>query len=206
MASSCLQPRISGLCHGWNRLPLGSKSNRLSEGCSWSLSLAAFSSGAPAMLTRSPTPGLEVDQVPRWCQQGKQVEGFSAWQAAFLPSEGLTFPRPSSRSHAHQLHSTGMGRVDGVHHSMTKNWTFQKPVPSWATHRTECSVAAGGAAAVAVALDPGSPQTIKRANVFQTSKPPGSDSAVALALTDVYGSCFPLPKEQSQVPGVFQLF
>lgn len=59
---------------------------------------------------------------------------------------------------------------------------------------------------MAVALDSGSPQTIKRANVFQTSKPPGSDSAVALVLTDVYGSCFQLPKEHSQVPVVSQLF
>ena len=73
-------------------------------------------------------------------------------------------------------------------------------------HLTERTVAVAGAAVVAAALDPGSPQTIKLANVFQALKPLGSDSAVTLALTEAYWSCFQSLKEQTQVPGLFRLF
>lgn len=67
-------------------------------------------------------------------------------------------------------------------------------------------IAAGGAAAMAAAGDPGSPQTIQRTNGFLALKPLASDSAVTRALIEASWNYFQSPKEQSQVPVLFQLF
>lgn len=83
---------------------------------------------------------------------------------------------------------------------MTENVTTRSKFCPEPTHLTEWPAEA---AVVAVALDPDRSQTGKLASVFQTSKPPGSDSAVALALADVYWSCFQSPTEQNPVPVVF---
>lgn len=124
--------------------------------------------------------------------KGKQVKGVTAWQAAFPSTEGhwSTSHFPSALFKITYT-QPWWGRVTGAHHRTSRNLTRRSqccPEPEW-------SVAAAGAAAVAVVLNPGSPPTIKLANVFHTFKLPASDSAVALALTDVYW-CFHLPKDK----------
>lgn len=119
-------------------------------------------------------------RCPGGVSEEKQVKDFNAWQA-----EG---------------HWCTPGFPSSLFTAMRKSrWEFiterQRPWHPEAfcpesTHLREWSVEA---TVVAVALDPDGSQTGKLASVVQTSKPPGSDSAVALARADVYWSYFQSP-------------
>lgn len=172
--------------------------------------------------------GVDKTQIPvlGWTRcpggaQGKQVKDFNAWQVAFsqhcfsfsqrVPGICLTFTVPSSRSHIHKIHSTVIGKNrwefitewQRTWHPEAENnmKVLSRICPSYKVVRRSSRSSSCGSCP-----GPRQPSDNKAGNCFLNLKATGFWLSGGTGTNRSLLSCIRSPKEQSQVPVLFQLF